>query len=296
MSTPFFIWERLVAPPGWSRSLVHPAALSIHLWVGTTYSWSVFGSRWKERWTSPARSAPCRSPSVSSCRAFGGDLGTWVTARAARGDVRRDVLLLRGLAGRLRRLAMRQYWLVLFGYGRARWYRLGIGYISPVSTLIKWFPDSQAWQRGWRSWASAVARSSRRRGRAACFDLFGPTLGHLEDLPCRGAGLRGVHVDGMAVDPGAAPGGRRATGNPRRRGPARRHGRSGLGQQRGQDTPVLAALGGAVLQRDCGHRNPEKAAPIYQDFFPTPAAGPPCWPRRPRGSWQCCRWRTCWAA
>ena len=34
---------------------------------------------------------------------------------------------------------------------------LGIGYISPVSTLMKWFPDRPAWRRAWRSWASAAA-------------------------------------------------------------------------------------------------------------------------------------------
>jgi MFS family permease len=34
-----------------------------------------------------------------------------------------------------------QYWLVLVGYGLIGGIGLGIGYISPVSTLIKWFPD-----------------------------------------------------------------------------------------------------------------------------------------------------------
>jgi len=54
--------------------------------------------------------------------------------RAARCHVRRDVLL-------LRRLAMHQYWLVLFGYGLLGGIGWCIRYISPVSTLIKWFPD-----------------------------------------------------------------------------------------------------------------------------------------------------------
>jgi hypothetical protein len=34
--------ERIVAPPGWSRWLVPPAALSIHLAIGQVYAWSVF--------------------------------------------------------------------------------------------------------------------------------------------------------------------------------------------------------------------------------------------------------------
>ncbi len=35
----------------------------------------------------------------------------------------------------------RQYWLIVLGYGFVGGIGLGIGYISPVSTLIKWFPD-----------------------------------------------------------------------------------------------------------------------------------------------------------
>ena len=38
-------------------------------------------------------------------------------------------------------VATRQYWLVVLGYGVVGGIGLGIGYISPVSTLIKWFPD-----------------------------------------------------------------------------------------------------------------------------------------------------------
>jgi hypothetical protein len=34
--------ERIVAPPGWSRWLIPPAALSIHLAIGEAYAWSVF--------------------------------------------------------------------------------------------------------------------------------------------------------------------------------------------------------------------------------------------------------------
>jgi MFS family permease len=38
-------------------------------------------------------------------------------------------------------LFLNQYWLVVVGYGVIGGIGLGIGYISPVSTLIKWFPD-----------------------------------------------------------------------------------------------------------------------------------------------------------
>ncbi len=36
---------------------------------------------------------------------------------------------------------MHQFWLLVLGYGVLGGVGLGIGYISPVSTLIKWFPD-----------------------------------------------------------------------------------------------------------------------------------------------------------
>src|SRR5689334_2102077 len=38
-------------------------------------------------------------------------------------------------------ISTKQYWLVVLGYGGLGGIGLGIGYISPVSTLIKWFPD-----------------------------------------------------------------------------------------------------------------------------------------------------------
>lgn len=38
-------------------------------------------------------------------------------------------------------VSIKQYWLVVVGYGVIGGIGLGIGYISPVSTLIEWFPD-----------------------------------------------------------------------------------------------------------------------------------------------------------
>ena len=42
MATGFLARERTIAPPGWSRWLIPPAALSIHLAIGQAYAWSVF--------------------------------------------------------------------------------------------------------------------------------------------------------------------------------------------------------------------------------------------------------------
>ena len=51
-----------------------------------------------------------------------------------------------------------QLWLVYLGYGVIGGLGLGIGYITPVSTLISWFPDRRGMSTGWRSWDSGAAR------------------------------------------------------------------------------------------------------------------------------------------
>jgi len=47
--------------------------------------------------------------------------------------------------------------LLFLGYGVLGGCGLGIGYISPVRTLITWFPDRPAWRPAWPFWALAAA-------------------------------------------------------------------------------------------------------------------------------------------
>ncbi|GAA5082629.1 MFS family permease [Thermocatellispora tengchongensis] len=135
--------SRTVAPPGWSRWLVPPAALSVHLAIGQAYAWSVFKP--------PLESALGLSGTASALpfqlgivmlglsAAFG---GTLVERNGPRWAMFVSMtcfssgFLLSALG-----VATRQYWLVVLGYGFVGGIGLGIGYISPVSTLIKWFPD-----------------------------------------------------------------------------------------------------------------------------------------------------------
>ena len=68
--------ERIVAPPGWSRWLVPPAALSVHLAIGQAYAWSVFKPPLEKALDISGTRARCRSSSASSCsgcprRSFG---------------------------------------------------------------------------------------------------------------------------------------------------------------------------------------------------------------------------------
>ncbi|MFE9252634.1 OFA family MFS transporter [Streptomyces sp. NPDC007088] len=132
-----------IAPPGWSRWLVPPAALSVHLSIGQAYAWSVFKP--------PLESALGLSGTQSALpfqlgivmlglsAALG---GTLVERRGPRWAM--TVALCCFCSGFLVSAlgaATSQYWLIVLGYGFLGGIGLGIGYISPVSTLIKWFPD-----------------------------------------------------------------------------------------------------------------------------------------------------------
>ncbi|MGH3314071.1 MAG: L-lactate MFS transporter [Streptomyces sp.] len=143
MTLGFLDRSRTLAPAGWSRWLVPPAALSVHLSIGQAYAWSVFKP--------PLESALGLSGTASALpfqlgivmlglsAAFG---GTLVERNGPRWAMSVSLFcfcsgfLLAALGA-----ATEQYWLVVFGYGFVGGIGLGIGYISPVSTLIKWFPD-----------------------------------------------------------------------------------------------------------------------------------------------------------
>ncbi|WP_328890006.1 L-lactate MFS transporter [Streptomyces sp. NBC_00316] len=135
--------SRTVAPPGWSRWLVPPAALAVHLSIGQAYAWSVFKP--------PLESALDLSGTASALpfqlaivmlglsAAFG---GTLVERNGPRWAMFVSLVCFSSgfLVGALG-VATGQFWLVVLGYGGIGGIGLGIGYISPVSTLIKWFPD-----------------------------------------------------------------------------------------------------------------------------------------------------------
>lgn len=135
--------SRIVAPPGWSRWLVPPAALSIHLAIGQAYAWSVFKPPLESSLglSGTASALPFQVAIVmlGLSAAFGGTLverngPRWAMTVSA-------VCFSSGFLVAALGAATRQYWLVVLGYGFIGGVGLGIGYISPVSTLIKWFPD-----------------------------------------------------------------------------------------------------------------------------------------------------------
>jgi MFS family permease len=139
----FLTRERIVAPPGWSRWLIPPAALSIHLAIGQAYAWSVFKPPLENGLgiSGVASSLPFQLGIIMlglSAALF----GTRVDANGPRwAMVVASSCFVSGLVVSGIGLYLNQFWLVVVGYGFIGGIGLGIGYISPVSTLIKWFPD-----------------------------------------------------------------------------------------------------------------------------------------------------------
>lgn len=143
--------ERIVASPGYSRWLVPPAALAIHLSIGQAYSFSVFNLP-LSRLIGGTTSAPgdwslstlgwIFSIAIVFLGLSAAIWGAWLERVGPRKAMFVSACCFGGgfLVASLG-IRTHQFWLLLLGYGVIGGIGLGLGYISPVSTLIKWFPD-----------------------------------------------------------------------------------------------------------------------------------------------------------
>ena len=143
--------ERTIAPPGYSRWLVPPAALAIHLSIGQAYAFSVFNLPLSKLIGGTA-SAPddwklstlgwIFSLAIVFLGVSAAIWGAWLERVGPRKAMFVSACCFAGgfLVGSLG-IRTHQLWLLLLGYGVLGGIGLGLGYISPVSTLIKWFPD-----------------------------------------------------------------------------------------------------------------------------------------------------------
>ncbi|MGW4059657.1 L-lactate MFS transporter [Amycolatopsis sp. NPDC004747] len=143
MALGFLDRSRIVAPPSWTRWLVPPAALSVHLSIGQAYAWSVFKVPLEKtlHLNGTQSSLPFQLGIVmlGLSAAFG---GTLVEKNGPRWAMFVSMCCFAsGFLVSALGVATGQFWLVVVGYGGIGGVGLGIGYISPVSTLIKWFPD-----------------------------------------------------------------------------------------------------------------------------------------------------------
>jgi MFS family permease len=135
--------ERTIAPPGYNRWLIPPAALAVHLSIGEVYAFSVFKTplvnHFGTKLTPIGIIFSIAIGMLGLSAAFG---GRWVERAGPRKAMAlAAVCWASGFVVGALGVATKQLWLVYLGYGVIGGIGLGIGYISPVSTLIKWFPD-----------------------------------------------------------------------------------------------------------------------------------------------------------
>ena len=135
--------ERTIARPGFNRWLIPPAALAVHLSIGQVYASSVYKTALVAHFhASLTQIGAIFSIAIVMLGLSAAILGTWVDTQGPRKAMFVAALFWSGgfVIGALG-IFSNQLWLVYLGYGVVGGIGLGIGYISPVSTLIKWFPD-----------------------------------------------------------------------------------------------------------------------------------------------------------
>ena len=164
--------ERIIATAGFNRWLVPPAALCIHLCIGMAYGFSVF---WLplSRAIGVTQARACPDISIfnelfsTTCDwrvasmgwmytlffvVLGVSAALWGGWLERAGPRKAGVVaafcwgggLLLGALG----VYLHQLWLMWLGSGVIGGIGLGLGYISPVSTLVKWFPDRRGMATG----------------------------------------------------------------------------------------------------------------------------------------------------
>ncbi|EPA2134535.1 major facilitator superfamily protein [Streptococcus pyogenes] len=132
------------------RYIIATAGILLHLMLGSTYAWSVYRNPilqetgWDQAPVAFAFSLAIFCLGLSA--AFMGNLveqygprltGTVSAILYASGN------MLTGLA-----IDRKEIWLLYIGYGVIGGLGLGAGYITPISTIIKWFPDKRGMATG----------------------------------------------------------------------------------------------------------------------------------------------------
>ena len=160
--------DRILARPGFNRWLVPPAALAIHLCIGQAYAFSVFklplntllgkaaGLRGHgppmelkgQDWTQPEL-AWIFTIAIVFLGLSAAVAGSWLEKTGPRksGFVAACCWSL-GFIVSAWGVWPHQLWMLYVGYGVLGGCGLGLGYITPVSTLIKWFPDRRGMATG----------------------------------------------------------------------------------------------------------------------------------------------------
>jgi MFS family permease len=143
--------QSTIAEQGYNRFLVPPAALAVHLCIGQAYAFSTFNlplTRLIGLTQSAAGDWNLKdvgwifSIAIVFLGSSAAMFGRWVERVGPRKSMFVAALCFGGgfLVSAVG-IHLHQLWIIYLGYGVLGGCGLGIGYISPVSTLIKWFPD-----------------------------------------------------------------------------------------------------------------------------------------------------------
>lgn len=154
----FFSKESIIAGPGFNRWRVPPASMGIHLCIGSVYAWSIYNPALTKVVGVAASSADdwtlgevvwIFTVSILVLGLAAAFAGKWLEEVGPRtvGIVAASCWGGGYLVGSLGILT-HQLWLVYLGYGVIGGAGLGLGYVSPVSTLIRWFPDRRGMATG----------------------------------------------------------------------------------------------------------------------------------------------------
>ena len=338
--------NRTIAQAGFNRWLVPPAALAIHLCIGMAYGFSVF---WLplSRALGISKAVSCPDLTLlgalvtTSCDWRVADLGWMFTlffvflgSSAAlwggwlertgprRAGVVAALCWCGGMLISALGVYLHQLWMMWLGSGVIGGIGLGLGYISPVSTLIKWFPDR-------RGMATGMAIMGFGGGAMIGAPLANALMNHFHTADSVGvwqtfvvmAAIYVVFMLGGAFGYRVPPVGWRPDGwtPPARREAMITHGNVHLAMR--THAAVLADLGGAVPERSRRHRRDRHGEPMLQEIFGGALIGRPelgfvalddgqrrRWRRSPPGSPGFCRCSisaggssgprcpTCWAA
>lgn len=150
--------ERIIARPGFNRWRVPPASIAIHLCIGSVYAWSIFNPALTKVIGVAGSASPDWSleqvvwiftVAIVFLGLSAALAGKWLEKVGPRmvGVVAAFCwgggFIIGGLG-----IITHQLWLLYLGYGVIGGCGLGLGYVSPVSTLIRWFPDRRGMATG----------------------------------------------------------------------------------------------------------------------------------------------------
>src|SRR5262245_5578292 len=203
--------DRIIAPTGYNRWKVPLASVSIHLCIGSVYAWSVFNAPLVKLKGVAASAADDWSlndvvwiftVAIVFLGLSAAVAGKWLERVGPRVVGTVSAICWGGgfVVGGLGILA-HQLWLLYLGYGVIGGCGLGLGYVSAVSTLIRWFPDRRGMAAGMAIMGfggGAIIGSPLKQFLIESFYRAPTFLGSVEEVkPVTEQGRRFAFVDGQ---------------------------------------------------------------------------------------------------